>query len=810
MICVSSCRYLRISCTEDDHPLFRRYYARSNRERGVKLLRCFPHCCPEHVQRCYCGTSIHILVAFSAVVPAASQKNLVVCARFEPSRLVSFSPNLVNLVNCERIDNENQRKLQPGEIVSLPENLLLAEKYRTKETVWIRADREGDMKQKYQDAVLFVLNNHRFPKWLYSYNSSITRIKREMTHHLVAYVFHLTGKRSKPNEMDAVVLARHESPGFLLVSYRRSGNTSGCDLPAIDMANSNMFAAVEIDSPGVCPLPSDDLKINSVGRTVFETSYQKMDTKRSDTRQRQLQFSCNHQRLNQEEKRQQNMQSDAGGSSVSSFFETTNDTYSWQRGMRAKNCRFQEKGQHLLILWIFFQSFSLSDLKISTESITEHVCSHWLRAAAILRSPSPSSSRQLKTIVISFLSGIFGHQPGINTTVPFATERDTLQVTALLFLWTMSSHSVQCLLHSACSFINAETSKAELQTRFVLLVSDLYDAIGDVLQEVSAQTTGLSQRQKRLSLPALVDDVLSLVYSRPRFHQLRSRVSALLLGQQIYLSQALNGVFQVFTAVIRERLIASATPYRTSPRLQHSLRRSSLPELWNHCWLLEPRSVNIVDVSRGVCTHDMRSVDVVQLWSEFGCVDVTIQDDMSSISLRSAVSFLDHTAVAPMTLVLDGKLRLFRVLPSGVSSMIPTAGGWSIGDYTAIFLANENSLKVNFFCFAEEKARAFVHSPIDSRDLEPYIYAEVIRLRRVCISIRLEENLNHDGVNPTNLFAVVRGIIYDSIYSPPSQRMDGLKFSERRVCERAAIWGEVKWKPLLELQAESVPYIAYG
>ncbi|KAG2769980.1 hypothetical protein Pcac1_g18851 [Phytophthora cactorum] len=34
---VVSCRYMRISCSEDDHPLFRRYYARSNRERGVKI-----------------------------------------------------------------------------------------------------------------------------------------------------------------------------------------------------------------------------------------------------------------------------------------------------------------------------------------------------------------------------------------------------------------------------------------------------------------------------------------------------------------------------------------------------------------------------------------------------------------------------------------------------------------------------------------------------------------------------------------------------------------------------------------------------
>ena len=658
-----------------------------------------------------------------------------------------------------------------------------------------------------KDAVLFVLNNHRFPKWLYSYNSSTTRMQREMTHHLVAYVFHLTGKKSTPNEMDAVVLARHESPGFLLVSYRRSGNTSGCNLPAIDVANSNMFAAVEIDSPGVCSSPSDDLKTNLAGRPVLETLYQKMDNVRPDTSQEQLQFSCNHQRLKQVEKRQQKMQSNVEETSVSSFFETSNDTYSWQRDTRARDCRFQEKGQHLLILWIFFQSLSLRDLGISTESITEHICSHWLRAAAILRSPSPSSSRQLKTVVISFLSGIFGHQLGINSIERFATERDTLQVTALLFLRTMLSHPVQCLLHSACSFINAERSKTELQIRFVLLVSDLYDAIGDVLQEITAQTTGLSRRPKKLSLPAFVDDVLSFVYGRPRFHHLRSRVSALLLSQQIHLSEALNDVFQVFTAVVRERLIASATLYRTSTRLQHSLQRSNLPELWNHCWLLEPRSVNIIDVSREDCVYDMRSVDVVQLWSEIGCVNVTIKDDMSSISLRSAVSFLDNAAVAPMTLVLDGKLRLFRVLPSGVSSMIPTAGGWSIGDYTAIFLADGNALKADFFCFAEEKADAFAHRPADSRDLEPYIYVELVRLRRVCISVRLKENLNHDGINPTNLFAVVQGTIYESIYSPPSQRVDGVKFSERTVRERAAIWGEVEWEPLLELQAESVASI---
>ncbi|KAG3103132.1 hypothetical protein PI124_g14252, partial [Phytophthora idaei] len=122
MVRVVSCRYMRISCSEDDHPLFRRYYARSNRERGVKLLRCFPHCCPEHVQRCYCGSSVHVLVTFTAEVSAASQRNLLVCARFEPSRGAPLWP--MNLANGEAMDEKNEHRLRPGEVVSLSETLL--------------------------------------------------------------------------------------------------------------------------------------------------------------------------------------------------------------------------------------------------------------------------------------------------------------------------------------------------------------------------------------------------------------------------------------------------------------------------------------------------------------------------------------------------------------------------------------------------------------------------------------------------------------------------------------------------------------
>lgn len=89
------------------------------------------------------------------------------------------------------------------------------------------------------------------PKWFYNYDSSITRAQREMTHHLVAYVFQaLSGGVPHPSQQqglqrhqerpDGVVVARHASPGFFLVSYRRSGAASnpGCALPALPVDGS--------------------------------------------------------------------------------------------------------------------------------------------------------------------------------------------------------------------------------------------------------------------------------------------------------------------------------------------------------------------------------------------------------------------------------------------------------------------------------------------------------------------------------------------------------------------------------------------
>jgi len=51
---------------------------RTNRTRGTKILRCFPHCCPEHVDRSYCGAALYVTVD-------NARPDMMVFAHFEES-----------------------------------------------------------------------------------------------------------------------------------------------------------------------------------------------------------------------------------------------------------------------------------------------------------------------------------------------------------------------------------------------------------------------------------------------------------------------------------------------------------------------------------------------------------------------------------------------------------------------------------------------------------------------------------------------------------------------------------------------------
>ncbi|KAJ8548708.1 hypothetical protein ON010_g10963 [Phytophthora cinnamomi] len=164
-------------------------------------------------------------------------------------------------------------------------------------------------------------------------------------------------------------------------------------------------------------------------------------------------------------------------------------------------------------------------------------------------------------------------------------------------------------------------------------------------------------------------------------------------------------------------------------------------------------------------------------------------DDMSSLTVQSAYSFSGGENATPMTLVLDGRLRVFRVLPSGISSMARTAGGWSLGDYTATFSEDAHLFNVDFFVFADAKT---------NRQTDRQASHGVVQMRRVSLSMKLEENVGvgAGSADPGDLFAFVHGTVYGSIY-----KMQRLNLSESSTVDRAAVWREAEWLALWKLQA---------
>ncbi|EEY68712.1 uncharacterized protein PITG_19032 [Phytophthora infestans T30-4] len=662
MVHVVACRFLRLACSEEDHPLFRREYARNNRERGVKLLRCFPHCCPEHARRSYCGCSVHVLVTFSVAIPPSD--TVLVCARFEPTRVAPLWPaglaDLARTVGATGGRQENKCRLEIGERAALPESL-------------------------------------------FGYDSSVTRTQREMTHHLVAYVFQVLPGRVPMTQQsqqadNVVVLARHASPGFLLVSYRRSGGSSGhpgCPFPAIDA-------------------PADTTEVSS--SQLLSASWKVQAHQQQHLQQQQwLQQQRLQQRLQMEHETRQRQQQgrlrsaqtalSAGSASFARELNiptTRDDNQSrdvttprpvvgdvdlWQQEAEATAPGFREKEQQLLILYYFLEHVTLNDLNVGAESVGVHTRPHWLRAAAALRAPAFVSIAQLEGVVASFLRNIFEATPRLSHA--YSCEHATIRVCGYLFIRALWSRAVQQCVRAVFRAEDTRTSQRMLREKFVAFIVDLWEILSGILREVVAakDDDALCLNQAH-TLPALVDDVMSIVYRQSRFGETRAKISALLLDLRTpsSLTGAVNRAFRVFTAQFQDVV-----------GLRQQLTRGSSNQTerqWCRRWLLEPGSLQVVEVASGA-SFSSSLLSLAQLVRELGCVDVKVAQ--GAMALQAAVALL---TTAPMELLLDGRLRVFRALPSGTSSRLPI-GGWSVGDYCATLSHNGLSIDVHFFAFDE-------------------------------------------------------------------------------------------------------------
>jgi len=167
-----------------------------------------------------------------------------------------------------------------------------------------------------------------------------------------------------------------------------------------------------------------------------------------------------------------------------------------------------------------------------------------------------------------------------------------------------------------------------------------------------------------------------------------------------------------------------------------------------------------------------------------------------------------------MKLVLDGRFRVFRVLPSGLSSMIPTAGGWLIGDYVATISSDGRSLDLNLFAFLENsEVSTWNTAGMNSNSMHSSgVREEEVMVRRVNLSLSLEQDLNRHqvgGETDTRCpFMFVDAAVFGSTYRSQAVHRDcqnsSSKLSETSSAYRAALWTALNWSPLVKVEAKYV------
>ncbi|ETV65769.1 hypothetical protein, variant 4 [Aphanomyces astaci] len=169
--------------------LFSLKYLRTHRAGSLKLIRCFPHCCPSHSFGNFCSTSIDLKVT------GATTDN-VAYVHFQPTTDRILEPN--DIIDAAIVVN-NTRSM---------DNL---------KGEWIPS--LYHYYHETRNETIYHFNQNNTFGWHYGWVGTSTKAHRTCPHRLVGYMFSSVSGHAKP--MLRVVHATM-SPAFIVMSYRRA------------------------------------------------------------------------------------------------------------------------------------------------------------------------------------------------------------------------------------------------------------------------------------------------------------------------------------------------------------------------------------------------------------------------------------------------------------------------------------------------------------------------------------------------------------------------------------------------------------
>ncbi|KAJ8550296.1 hypothetical protein ON010_g10775 [Phytophthora cinnamomi] len=699
----------------------------------MMILRCFPHCCPDHAPRSYCGCSLQVLVTFETVedaTTASQNQDLVVCARFE-STATGAASRAGDVVGA----------MERDDIVALPSSALLPS--GDTESDWVRAEKAGDSYQQNfppvsTNTILYVLNNHRSPQWYYGYDSGSTKTQREMKHVLAVYALALhplSARRGTPQPIArlATVVARHPSPSFTMVSYRRQSNIRRREREsARDSREAEGFGEISEVSRAGC---ADDVMPKQSASRISSTLEQpdktgiaiaqalmSMDVGRA-TSHLQVDAECDSAAGPQADSRtfeQLGIDDENPFSSVPLL-----GMGSPQRTPRCQFCQDPlllpphapnhdtlERLQMVLLLLLFMRHAPLGNFRFHFNEMDSRIRRNWLSSLSPLGRLRPSGDALARKLIAHVRSSfsVACFLPGEHLdTAPSVNghlrEKIVLRSCANLLLDAFSSSRVQQILSSiggirvdagASQNVRTVSESCEL---FGQLVADLFDEFTHLLADRcnyhSSRFGVYSPRafvHGYANIPHLVDDMLSLIYPDLKYQSLRSAASALLLRKNYALETAAHGLFRAF--VLQQHQACNDPDHYFSRRTTEHTRTqsifkqekvertlsSTLEDRWTRRWFLEPASISITPA---VTEADgIYSLSGPSLLSVLGLVQIFTSVDMAlenlQLSIGSSMSYTDQdSAVSGTVFVLDGQMNRVKTFPNG---MVVAAGAAVFGD----------------------------------------------------------------------------------------------------------------------------------
>ncbi|DAZ93265.1 TPA: hypothetical protein N0F65_003670 [Lagenidium giganteum] len=637
----------------DHRHLFQSEYKRSNRTKGLKILRCFPHCCPNHIERSYCGSSLSVLVR-PATKYTASTNDLFVFARFETSvdagLAIGEDVGYDTMVSATQTEENPEGQWVPG-VRERPSAHSLA----------MKSANEGSL----EHALFFQLNGKVYSRWYYDWESGANKAQRLMKHVLKAYIFQRVDAKgqpftredgSEPAGSDAEgsklrVICCSRSPEFTVISYRRAPSEG------VAVAKGDGSIAAQQDSPS----GSMDVTVHERGRKL-PTSMKRqaerapMVTVRKPVMPSDLDRKCKRTAGDLPPVARAPAGPQRSTLASGDMTKALEDQILWEH----MTSDVVTTSKNLALLYYFVQWTPLEYYASFVDELA-----HLMHSSVLEVIAGPGNkvekhncfSRVLFEHAQSF--GVaprtaFVHSSAQRITLPQELEA-LLRIVAQALLCLFSNETRQWLSDFFVEHAGAVVNKNAIRESFLVLLTSLEAML-------NRQVFGMTPVG---TLSNLAEDIIAAVYSYETYHPKRSAVRRI-LGRHSFMG------WQVFVAQMRDMYISLAA----KPSPPRGLSSSRAESVWNADWLLDMDGSSWVPSSKDVFQ--------VSLWTMFRLIQqITRLQVVLSVAERKLI-IRSASALIPanmgMTWILDGKERIFRMNVDGTSSFLQPG---SHGDYKA-------------------------------------------------------------------------------------------------------------------------------